>query len=290
MDTIAELIPRATIELRLHAYPALRVDALAVALTLKHGLALLARLVDADGRFSRASAAALLWPDAGEALGRTRLRRLVHELNRRVGVGLITGDGDALWLDERTVLSCDWLQARRLARSALRGESLKHGLAAPLLERQSDRVLDGFALDSDTFTDWLEASRHEHTALVARALQQLALRWLEEGELVASTAAAERLIQIDRCAEAGYACLIAVRAALGDSAGVESVYCACADALRHEFGIKPSTVLERAYADAVARCAQPATDQALTALLARAMSSRLSQGTPRGRVPATMPP
>jgi DNA-binding SARP family transcriptional activator len=146
-------------------------------------------------------------------------------------------------------------------------------------------MLDGFALGSDTFDAWLDTSRREHAALVAKALQRAALRWLADGDLEAATAAAERLIALDRCAEAAYACLIAARAAAGDTAGVESAYFACADALRDEYGVKPSKGLERGYADAVA-AARSAAEPEFAALLARVMAR--DARTPDGRRRATI--
>jgi DNA-binding SARP family transcriptional activator len=280
---------RPAVELRLHGYPALHVGARPVTLTLKHGLALLARLADTRGRLARSAAATLLWPDADGTLARTRLRRLLHELNRRCGVPLVGGDADTLWLEGDTVrLQCDWTQARRVACSALRGEPVGAEQAAPLLHRNAHRVLDGFALASDAFDDWLDDTRREHAALVARALQRLALRWLDDGDPAAAATAAERVIQLDPCTEPAHASLIAARAALGDAAGVESAYIECADTLRRELGIRPSTALERAYADAVARAAAPAA-HTCSALLARVMSPHGCEPTRHASVPAAMP-
>jgi DNA-binding SARP family transcriptional activator len=186
-------------------------------------------------------------------------------------------------------MQCDWLDVRRLARCALRGAPLAPDQAAPLLERHAERLLDGFALGTDAFDDWLDTTRREHAALVAKALQHLALRWLDDGEPLAAQAAAERLVRIDPCAEAGHACLIAARAELGDAAGVESAYFECATALRHELGIRPSPLLERAYAAAAARCRE-AGDAVLSRLLARVAPARAATRTPAGRRPPTMTP
>ena len=97
--SIVENWSTAVIELRLHGYPSVAVDGRPVALTLRHAFALLARLADARGRLSRAALAALLWPGVPLDTARTRLRRLVHELNRRLKLDALTGVADALWLD-----------------------------------------------------------------------------------------------------------------------------------------------------------------------------------------------
>ena len=120
---------------------------------------------------------------------------------------------------------------------------------------------------------------------MTRALQELALRWIDDGAPAAAQAAAERLVRIDPCNEAGHACLIAARAERGDAGGVETAYFECAAALREELGIRPSARLERAYAAAVARCRQ-ADDAVLNRLLAR-----LAPPAPRtlaGRRPTTI--
>jgi DNA-binding SARP family transcriptional activator len=280
---------RRSIELQMHFWPALAVDERPLGLTLKHGFALMARLADARGRLSRAGAAALLWPDASTAVARTRLRRLVHELNRRLGLAWICGDADTLWVDtDAATLHCDWLQVRRIARRVLRGEALSPQQAAPLLSRHADRLLDGFALGSDTFDDWLDGARREHAALVAKALLQLALHWLDQGEPVAAQTAAERLVRLEPCSEPAHACLIAARAELGDAPGVEAAYHDCASALRQELGIRPSPLLENAYAAAAERCRE--ADHAVVArLLARLSAPRDARRTPAGRPPATMP-
>jgi DNA-binding SARP family transcriptional activator len=278
----------AVIELRLHGYPSVRVDGRAVTLALKHAFALIARLAEARGRLSRASAAGLLWPDAPEAVGRTRLRRLVHELNRRLDVGWVAGDADSVWLDAQAAeVQCDWLQVRRDARRALRGEAMPAAQAARLLDRHADRLLDGFVLGAEAFDEWLDAARREHAALVGRALQQLALRWLDDGEPGHAQAAAERLVRIDPCNEAAHACVITARAERGDAAGVETAYFECAAALRQELGIRPSPRLERAYAAAVARCRE-ADDTVLDRLLARLAPSPPAGRTLAGRREATI--
>jgi DNA-binding SARP family transcriptional activator len=288
MTTVPHSTPT-VIELRLHGYPSICVDGRAVPIALKHALALVVRLAEARGRLSRASAAALLWPDAPEAVGRTRLRRLVHELNRRLGVAWLTGDADSLWLDaEAAEVHCDWLLARRLARRALRGEVMSASQAAPLLDRHAEHLLDGFVLGADAFDEWLDAARRDHAALVARALQQLALRWIDEGEPAAAQEAAERLVRIDPCNEAGHACVITARAERGDAAGVETAYFECAAALREELGIRPSPLLERAYAAAVARCRE-ADDAVLNRLLARLAAPHPAAGrTLAGRAGRTI--
>jgi DNA-binding SARP family transcriptional activator len=270
MNAAALAAQRPVIHLELHAYPTIRVQGQRVDLPLKGGLALIARLAAESDRLSRAAAAALLWPDADAGLGRGRLRRLMHDVNRRLGVDLIAGDADTLWLDAaRFELQCDRSEALRIARRALQHGELSPEEAAPLLGRDAHRLLDGFVLEADGFAEWLDSSRREQAALVARALERLVARWLADERSAAALAAAERLVRIDPLAEAGYAGLIVARARRGDAAGIAAAYFECAESLRHELGVRPSAAFERVHAEAMSQCARAADRSAFVELLRR---------------------
>lgn len=268
--TSATCSSRLAIRLELHAYPTIRIEGRRVDLPLKAGLALIARLAVEAGRPSRAAAAALLWPDAGAGIGRARLRRLMHDVNRRLGVDLIAGDADTLWLDTmRFELRSDLGDTVAFSRRAQQREELLPEAAAPLLGRDAHRLLEGFVPGSDAFAEWLEASRREHAALVAQALERLVARWLAEDRTTAAMAAAERLVRIEPLAEAGYAGLIVARARGGDAAGIAAAYFQCAEILRHELGVRPSPAFERVHAEAMAQCARATDRSAFTELLLR---------------------
>ena len=270
MNAAAVAAQRPIIHLELHAYPTIRVQGQRVELPLKGGLALIARLAAESDRLSRAAAAALLWPDADAGLGRGRLRRLMHDVNRRLGVDLIAGDADTLWLDAaRFELQCDRSDALRIARRALQHGEVSPEEAAPLLGRDAHRLLDGFVLEADGFAEWLDSSRREQAALVARALERLVARWLADERSAAALAAAERLVRIDPLAEAGYAGLIVARARRGDAAGIAAAYFECAESLRHELGVRPSAAFERVHAEAMSQCARAADRSAFVELLRR---------------------
>ncbi|MBA3599454.1 MAG: alpha/beta fold hydrolase [Methylibium sp.] len=238
--------------IHLHAYPQLLVDGRSVPLHLKRAWALVACLSDAAPKMSRAQAANLLWPDAETGVGRTRLRRLVHQINTTCEFESVTGDTDAIWLARRAIsLAIDLAQTQLAALAVLDAKAGPLD-AARLLQPASHTVLAGFALDSETFEAWLATRRREHERLLLRALQRLAEHELLLGRFDAALQAARRLLDIDGCVDAGHALTIEALARLGQGAAVEAAYDQCASLMRHEFGVRPSAAVEAAYAAACA--------------------------------------
>ena len=116
-------------------------------------------------------------------------------------------------------------------------------------------LLDGFDLASDSFMAWRDSRRTEHQQLLLRALTKLAAWANDNGQAERAAEAAAALIRIDPLADAGHAALLAARAQLGDAAGVEAAYFACAEMLRAELGIRPSAQIEAVYAHALRQLA-----------------------------------
>lgn len=244
------------LEFRFAAYPEVWLAGQPAPLKLKRGLALLAYLAETGRKASRAQLAELLWPDAPAATGRSRLRRLCHETSGVLGVDLFEGDTDSLWLARP-----EWSAASDLAR--VRAAAMQV-LATPdqaqsraslelLCPAGACAVLDGFAIESDTFDAWLAAHRVQQERLVSRALGKIAQHLLDSGQPGLAAEAAAALVRLDPFAEAGHALLLQAQAELGNGAAVESAYFDCAQLLRDELGIRPSAQIESAYARAVAR-------------------------------------
>ncbi len=241
--------PAPHIELQLHAYPALQCDGVAAPLKLRHGLALIAYLAEAGRKVSRMQLAALLWPQADEALGRGRLRRLRHETHTSLGCELVLADADMFWLAATQV---DVHAVRDSARALL--DALPDTWAADDIERvlapTAHLLLDGFSIDSDNFAAWLDAHRADHQRLLARALQRVADHLAAGVDPHRAIDAAQRLIAHDACSEGGYAALITAHGQLGETAAMEAAYFRCAEVLRAELGVRPSARVEAAYAGA----------------------------------------
>jgi DNA-binding SARP family transcriptional activator/pimeloyl-ACP methyl ester carboxylesterase len=220
-------------------------------LALRRGLALLAYLALARAPAPRGHLIQLLWPDADEATGRTRLRRLVYNLEDKLGRELFDAAGDTLALRDG-VAEVDLLAFTQAARR------LVGNAAAPLpaaaldawnawVERASLPLLHGLSFESELFDDWLRQQRLDHEHLLSRVLVCLSDACAAQGDTAAAARAAEQLLQIDLYNEPAYVRLMRLHAAQGNAAGVEAVFMRCADALRAEFGIKPGLETEQAY-------------------------------------------
>lgn len=245
--------PRHRVLLQCRGYPAITVDGSAVDLRLKRGLAMLLVLFEATRKSARGQLAELLWPGAPVAVARPRLRRLVHEVNTAIGIALLVGDSDTLSLDiTLAAVESDVMHVRRAARQLLaRADALESRVSLDeLLSPGSHTLADGFELDSDLFNAWLDSRRAEQQSLVVRALGQTSESLCAAGQLNLAAEAAMRLIDLEPLADAGYAVLIEARGRLGDAASVEAVYFNCANMMRTEFGLRPSSRIEGAYAAA----------------------------------------
>lgn len=247
------------------AYPALAVDGKPIDLRLKRGLALLLLLSEATRRSARAQLSETLWPGVPANVGRARLRRVAHEVNAAVAFPLVVGDNDSLWLDSGAGrVESDVATVRDAARQLLASSEAPQSLQSleTLLTPGSHGVAEGFSLDSDLFNAWLDTRRAEQLSLVMRALSQAGERLSAAGQPALAAEAAARLISLDPLADAGHAVLLQARGLLGDAAAVESAYFSCAELMRAEFGMRPSSRIELAYAAARAQLQATWSDEA----------------------------
>lgn len=242
-----------TIDFRLRAYPAITVDGSAVPLALKRGLALLALMVELGHKMARNRLSELLWPDVDVSVGRGRLRRLVHEVNQAMGIDLVTGDADALWLPvQGAEISSDVERTRRFARQAVTSPAAaqRHEALKDLLASDAHHILEGFEFGADTFDAWLQQRRAEQHRLVSRALERTGDQLLDSGQPLLALEAAERLVAIEPLADVGHALFLRAHAERGDLGALESAYLGFAELLRGELGVRPSPAYEALYQNA----------------------------------------
>lgn len=241
--------PSPALELQVFGVPAATVRGREGRLPLKRAVALLAYLAFNTGPVPRAHLAAMLWPDADDALGRTRLRRLVYTIEGAVGGGILSSEHDGLALDMQTV-EIDALQFAQFARRAVATTTFDERTlteARQWVARARRPLLQGFAFGSDIFDDWLKAATIENDRLLARLLERVVDALARRRDFASAQELAEVLVALDVYREPSYVLLMQLHALQGHGAGVEAAYTRCAEVLRAEFGIRPGPHTERAY-------------------------------------------
>ena len=237
------------LELRVFGVPVAVVVGRETRLPLKRAIALVAYLGFNTGPVPRAHLAAMLWPDADEAQGRTRLRRLVYTIEHAVGGKVLSADHDGLAFAAQAV-EIDALRFAQFARRAVATAVFDDDTvteARQWVERARRPLMQGIAFGSDTFDDWLTATALEHEHLLTRLLERLIDALGGRGEFASALDLAEVLVSLDVYREPSYVLLMHLHALQGHSAGVEAAFVRCAEVLRAEFGIKPGPITERAY-------------------------------------------
>lgn len=241
--------PSPALELRVFGVPVTVVQGRETRLPLKRAVALLAYLAFNKGPVPRAHLAAMLWPDADEARGRTRLRRLVYTIEDAVGGRLLSSDNDCLALVAQTV-EIDALRFAHFARRAVATATFDENTlleARQWVVRARRPLMQGIAFGSEIFDDWLKAALIEHEHLLGRLLERLIDALGRRSEFALALDLAEVLVALDVYREPSYVLLMQLHALQGHSAGVEATYTRCAELLRAEFGIRPGPHTERAY-------------------------------------------
>jgi pimeloyl-ACP methyl ester carboxylesterase/DNA-binding SARP family transcriptional activator len=237
------------LELQVFGVPVAVVQGRETRLPLKRAVALLAYLGFNTGPVPRAHIAALLWPDADEARGRTRLRRLVYTIEDALGGRVLSSDNDCLALAAQNV-EIDALRFAHFARRAVATTTFDENTLAEARQwvvRARRPMMQGIAFGSEIFDDWLKAASLEHEHLLARLLERLIDALGSGSEFAAALDFAEVLIALDLYREPSYVLLMQLHALQGHSAGVEAAYTRCAELLRAEFGIRPGPQTEKAY-------------------------------------------
>jgi pimeloyl-ACP methyl ester carboxylesterase len=241
--------PSPALELHVFGVPTVVVQGRETRLPLKRAVALLACLSFNTGPVPRAHLAAMLWPDADEVQGRTRLRRLVYTIEDAVGGRILSSDNDCLALIAQTV-EIDALRFARFARRAVATAAFDENALAEARQwvaRARRPLMQGIAFGSEIFDDWLRAASIEHDHLLARLLERLIDALGRQREFATALDLAEALVALDVYREPSYVLLMQLHALQGHRAGVEATYARCTEVLRAEFGIQPGPHTERAY-------------------------------------------
>jgi len=241
--------PPAPVALRAIGTPGAAVGGAASRLHLKRGWALLAYLSWHRTPVPRGHLASLLWPDADESTGRTRLRRLMHTTAEVLGAEVFSAEADAVSMQGHGV-TVDALDFARVARQWVAEATLDDGalaMAQDWAERAQGALLQGVSFGSDPFDDWVRAIQIEHDHLLSRLLERLVKEHARRDSTDAALQCAEALVRLDPYREPSHALLMQLQAQRGHRAGVEAAYTRCAELLRSEFGIRPGPAFEAEY-------------------------------------------
>lgn len=232
-------------------------------MALKRAVALLAYLAFNDAPVPRSHLAAMLWPDASEAQGRTRLRRLIYTIEDAVGGEILASENDGLALVPVSV-EVDALRFTQFARRAVSAPQLDQEMLAQARQwvvHARRPLLQNITFGSEAFDDRLAAASLDHEHLLARLLDRMIDELGRKREFATALEVAEALIALDVYREPSYVLLMQLHSQQGHRAGVEAAYVRCAELLRAEFGIKPGPITENAYLRMTEDLKQPRVDR-----------------------------
>ena len=212
----------------------------------RKAIALLAYLAVSDRPASRATLAALLWPESDDPGAHGALRRTLSVLNRALG-------GTGLAIDRQSIgLRADELEVDLWQfRSALsRVREHDHGVeeTCPACLRLLDEAIAldrgefmaGFVLRSSAeFDDWQAGQAEAHRRELTGALERLARGRISGGSWEAAIAATRRWLELDPLHEPAQRLLMSALAAAGESAAALRQYRECVRILDRELGVAP---------------------------------------------------
>jgi predicted ATPase/DNA-binding SARP family transcriptional activator len=222
--------------------PQIQLDTTSLTLERRKATALLAYLAVEQGRHSRASLSALLWPDYEQSKAYKNLRQILWEIGQSMGEGWITADRESiglnhdsgLWLDIQEFESC-------LAEGHRQSDTpLRVALLADAVKLYRNHLLTGFSLkDAHPFNDWAFAKSEELRHKLSEALRKLAEDYCALGQASQAIPYARRLITLDPLNEASHRQLMNVYIQAGQHSAALKQYQTCEEILRKELGIDP---------------------------------------------------
>ncbi len=216
--------------------------------------ALLAYLAVEAGRpHSRASLAALFWPESSDQDALRNLRVTLHRLRRALDDAAAgAGDralqivGSQIQLDREVVTLDVAVFLDRLEEVSAHGHT-SSDLCALCVERLEQAVvlyggelLAGFELvDAPPFEEWVLVERERLRRLCLWALGTLALAYEQQGELEQALALARRELALDSYREESYRRIMRLLALSGKRSEAIACFMECQRVLVDELGIEP---------------------------------------------------
>lgn len=192
-----------------------------------HGRRLLAYLALRGKIVSRAAAAADLWPDVAEEVGRANLRRTLWHLPP----GWVKTSSHELILEAEA----DVARARQAAARAMNGETLSFDEIALL----SQDVLPGW------HDEWLVGAQDAFRLLRVQALEEACRTMTARGQLALATQAGAAAVAAEPLCESAAEALINAHLAQRNRYQAAQCFNSLAARLRDELGVTPDPVLAR---------------------------------------------
>lgn len=218
--------------------PTRKAEALLAVLALRPGVA-----------FTREWLVALLWPDVGEAQGRTSLRQAVAHLRRALGTDLFASSGDSLHLEPGRA----WVDAAELERVLARPPIDRE----PALELFRGPLLDGFPAIEDPFTTFVADERLRIGQRVVDRVEECLAALSAEGKLDRALAAGTWLVGIEPTRESAHRAVMQLYLEQGEAALALRQYERCRELLDRHLGLRPSPETERLRQSITARSSSP---------------------------------
>ena len=217
--------------------------------TQRHRLALLAVLAASPAGVSRDKLIGYLWCESSDERARRSLSDSVYRINKALGAGVVVAVGDELRLDPERLPSD--LQVFR--------EAIERGAWERAVDAYEGPFLDGFHLpDALDFERWLETERQALARAHAAALESLAQRRSDEGDVAGAVTLWQRRAALDPFDSRLAVHVMEALEAAGNTAGAIRHARVHAQLLEEEFGTRPREEVE-ALAERLRAHAEPRT-------------------------------
>ena len=199
---------------------------------------------------SRQHVAYLFWPDASETQARHNLRQLLHELRRLLPYAdrFLGADASAVsWrTDPNTTFTLDVADFKHALAEAAAAEQRGDATGARTTLTKALALYRGDLLPS-CYDDWIIDHRDSLHAAWVDAHRQLMRLLEEQREYAAAIPYAQQLMDLDPLDESRCRDLMRLHACNSDPAAVRRAYRQCAQVLRTDLGIEPSTPTREFY-------------------------------------------
>jgi predicted ATPase/DNA-binding SARP family transcriptional activator len=237
----------AQLELYLFGPPRLVRTGRALNLGLRKALALLVYLAVTKQPHSRDALATLLWPEDGQGVARSNLRRILYRIHETLEDEVLATAGDMVALNPELDLWVDteiFQQQRQACPPAGEAPALLDPTSLEQLEAAAalytDDFLAGFTLpDSPTFDDWQFFQRDQLRHLLAGILEQLATSYQLDGKFDLAIERARRWLALDPFNETAHRELMRLYAHSNQLGAALRQYQECTRLLDEEFGAAP---------------------------------------------------